>query len=222
MTKRQIIYDPRQVPAHGGKTATVFLVNEAPGPDEADTGIPLYGQQGANLYHALRRSGIEWAMAQGQFAWPVAAQDTVRLGLKRQFLACRKAHITCTNAYDRWPRQDGGKARFCTPGHAELLSPANLERLRQEANDAHQVILICGKAAYLACTGQEMQDASTHERQPVGDGVLHNINSRLNANFKAGWYMGHTRRWLMSPESSFKALRACAAVVGWALNSDWG
>ncbi len=50
--------------------ALVSLMNEAPGPSEATSGVPSFRQQGANIFHALRRAGISWAVAHQTFVWP--------------------------------------------------------------------------------------------------------------------------------------------------------
>jgi hypothetical protein len=44
-------YDDRVVPSHGDAIGPVaLLVNEAPGPSEASSGIPSFGQQGATYF----------------------------------------------------------------------------------------------------------------------------------------------------------------------------
>lgn len=54
-------YDPHIAPAHGSAEATVYLLNEAPGSVESYYQIPSIGDQGGNIYRALRRAKIRWA-----------------------------------------------------------------------------------------------------------------------------------------------------------------
>jgi hypothetical protein len=139
----KVSYDHRLVPAHGKDSlAAVFLMNEAPGSDEASSGIPLFGQQGANLFHALRNAGIIWAANHQIFTWPkngTGSQDT-RHSQKREFLVTRAKYITCTNAYPYWPTPKDNSANFCPPLENDVRSDVNIDRIRGEISSTHSVM----------------------------------------------------------------------------------
>jgi hypothetical protein len=127
------IYDSRFVPVHDDKIgASVFLMNEAPGPSEAISGMPSFGQQGANIFHALRNAGILWAVAHKKFVWPknVPAQQSERHRQKADFLTSRARYITCTNAFPRWPKPSINSEKFCPPLEADVVAPENIARIR--------------------------------------------------------------------------------------------
>lgn len=99
-----VSYDHRIVPAHGEKHGPkVYLVNEAPSQNEAEAGIPLFGQQGANLFHAFHGAGIAWTRQLDKFVWPqgIRIDQSRRHVLKATFLSERAKHVTCTNAYQQ-------------------------------------------------------------------------------------------------------------------------
>jgi len=130
-----VLYDSRFVPAHGRDFhAQVLLMNEAPGPDEAVSGVPLYGQQGANLFHALRAAGIVWAANFGKFIWPRNDRNLhgVRQRKKRSFLATRAQYITCTNAFPYWPKPSDNIDSFCPPLKEDVCGIENIERIKGE------------------------------------------------------------------------------------------
>ncbi len=209
-------YDPRIVAAHGDELASVMLMNEAPGPDEADGEIPLFGQQGANLYHALRKAGVPWAAAHGTFVWaktPVAAAD--RLAKKAAFLSSRAKHITCTNAYAQWPKSDADGRGFVSPAAIDVLSASNLARIQAEVCPTHRVLLLCGANAYLACCGKTLMSPQSRERTELTEAELAHVNQRLGSAFDAGWYLGHTRRWNMHQAAIGNALQRVAVQAGW-------
>lgn len=216
-----VSYDARYVPAHGkDAAATVLLMNEAPGPDEAASGIPLFGQQGANLFHALRNAGIAWAVIHQKFTWPKNGADRqdVRHRQKREFLASRSKYITCTNAYPYWPKPNDNSAKFCPPVKNDVLSDNNIERIRGEILPSHSAILICGGIAYMACTGEELFRPSLREYSELTQNEIQITNARFNANFSKGWYMGHTRRWSMNQQKAAYALRELAKFLNWPLS----
>jgi hypothetical protein len=217
-----ISYDSRFVPAHDKEfSAPVLLINEAPGPDEAASCIPLFGQQGANLFHAFRNAGILWALTHKKFRWPKNGEDrqNERHRQKKEFLITRAKHITCTNAYPYWPKPNDNSAQFCPPLESDVLSIKNIERIRDEICPNHEVILICGQYAYLACTGNELTHPSKRESSELTQIEIQRTNSRLKSNFKKGWYMGHTRRWSMNQRNISCALNCLAKYLNWPLSS---
>lgn len=216
-----VSYSDRRVPSHGSVSARVLLVNEAPGPDEDKALVPSFGQQGASVYHALRRAGVHWALAFPTFRWPKSAPLRLapslasRVNMKRAFLEERARHITCTNAFDRLPRPTDGSAPFCAPLPSDVCSPENLARLAAEIHTQHSVALVCGISAYLVVTGNALNDPSKREYTVLTANELSAVNTRLKSNLRVGWYMGHTRRWSLKPHVCSQVLQAVASVVGW-------
>ena len=214
-------YSDRVVPAHGEADAPVMLVNEAPGPDEDRAGIPCVGRQGGVIYREARESGWPWALGAPAFSWPIlddAKGDpdyAARLDAKARFLALRARHVCVTNAFDRWPRPEGGDKAFCEPAAEEVLSGANLARMRGEATPARRVLLVCGRLAWLACTGEAIERPAARENDRLSAGELATINERLAARFTHAWYMGHTRRWSAHLGETRAVLREVAAAAGW-------
>jgi hypothetical protein len=214
------VYDPRPVPAHDDKIgATVFLINEAPGPSEATSGIPSFGQQGANIFHALRSAGILWATAQKRFIWPKngATEQSERHQKKAEFLKLRASYITCTNAFPQWPKPSINSEKFCPPREEDVVAVENIARIRNELKSTHRAILICGAHAYLACTGNSLLHPSTREASELNSVEVRALNERLQSNFEKGWYMGHTRRWSTKKQEVSRALRQLAQFLGWPL-----
>ena len=213
-------YHPREVAAHGAASATVFLMNEAPGPSEAESGIPSFGLQGANIYHALRKANINWAISTPSFVWPRGEGQTERHRLKEEFLRLRANHMTCSNAYSRWPRSNSTAKGFLHPKAPDVLSSKNIDRIQREVRTSnHHILLVCGKFAYLACTGREIFKPSSIESTPLTLIELQNINVRLQSGFQEAWYMGHTRRWLTHAEKTVGALHSISASAAWQLST---
>jgi hypothetical protein len=218
---RQVLYSDRSVPCHGYLSARVLLVNEAPGPDEDIALIPLFGRQGANIYHGLRRAGVLWAVNFPAFKWPsgtplrLSSSFMSRLNMKRAFLEERARHIACTNAYDRLPRPIDGSAPFCAPLQSDVCSPENLARISREIKSQHSVALICGISAYFAAIGQKLDKPSKRDCTPLSTCEINTFNARLKSNLRAGWYMGHTRRWTLNRRRCSQVLREVASVVEW-------
>lgn len=216
-------YDPRDVPAHGEASATVLLMNEAPGPLEAESGIPSFGPQGGNIYRALRRAQVQWATSAPSFAWPQkrpkgqSAQELIRHGFKADFLRERACHMTCTNAYSHWPKSSPEANDFRPPREFDVLSEENLLRIRREVRPNHGVLLVCGTYAYLACTGTTLLQSSKRELSLLDSVELQRVNDRLQSRFQTGWYMGHTRRWSLHAQDTTSALRSVANDVAWVL-----
>lgn len=216
-----VSYSDRRVPCHGSVSAKILLINEAPGPDEDNALVPLFGQQGASFCHALRRAGVLWAAAFPTFRWlnraPLRLTPSLalRADMKRAFLEERARHITCTNAFDRLPRPTDGSASFCAPLPSDVCSPENLARIAAEIHTQHSVALVCGTSAYLVVTGNALNDPSKREYTVLTSDELNALNTRLKSNLRAGWYMGHTRRWSFKPHQCSPALQAVASVVGW-------
>ncbi len=121
------IYDSRTVLVHDANVgASVFLMNEAPGPDEAASGVPSFGRQGANIFHTLRYAGISWAVTHQNFVWPIKngdPQQSERHRHKAEFLATRARYITCTNAFPRWPKPSINSEKFCQPLEGDVIAP---------------------------------------------------------------------------------------------------
>ncbi|MBP6366088.1 MAG: hypothetical protein KA343_01970 [Nitrosomonas sp.] len=213
-------YHSREVAAHGTARATVFLMNEAPGPSEAASGIPSFGQQGGNIYHALRKANINWAIAAPSFVWPRSEGKTERHHLKEEFLRLRANHMTCSNAYSRWPRSNSTAKDFLPPRAHDVLSSENIVRIQQEIRTAdHGILLVCGRFAYLACTGKEIFHPSLMESEPLSLVELQSINKRLQSVFQEAWYMGHTRRWLTHAEKTVVALHTISKSAAWKLRT---
>ncbi len=216
----KITYDPRFVPAHDMiNHGQVLLMNEAPGPDEAASRIPLYGQQGANLFHALRDAGIKWAVDHEKFTWPRndAIHHESRQHQKKSFLATRSKFITCTNSYSYWPKPTNGAHNFCPPLKEDVFANANIERIQMEIKHSHSVLLICGVYSYLACIGNDLTHITDRVFEELTEDEIEIANTRLNSHFKKGWYMGHTRRWSLNKQKSTNSLRALAKFLNWPL-----
>lgn len=213
-------YHERIVPSHGDATGpTVLLMNEAPGPSEAISGIPSFGQQGANIFHSLRAAGIFWASARRRFVWPRNGEvsQSEQHELKAAFLVDRAKYMTCTNAFARWPRPTGQPKGLCKPLNADVLSADNLNRLKGEIAPTHRAILVCGLSAYLACVGTELAAPASRELTQLTAVELSSLNERLGARFTRGWYMGHTRRWSLHGTETADTLAMVASFVGWDL-----
>ena len=218
-------YDSRHVHAHGHRSGpVVLLMNEAPGPQEAVSGIPSFGLQGANIFHALRNSGIAWASAHTNIAWPQKGEagQSAQHGLKAKFLEDRSANITSTNAYPKWPKPSEYSSKFCSPADADVLSAENIQRIKREVAPTHRVILICGASAYLACLGCKLPRPASRERTELSVEELEEVNDRLGSSFEKGWYMGHTRRWSLRSSETWDALQEVARYVGWPLTGATG
>lgn len=216
-------YDFRTVPAHNGNPgASVFLMNEAPGPSEAVTGIPSFGQQGANIFHALRKAGISWAAAHKKFCWPKDGplDKSKRHQQKAAFLASRAEHITCSNSFPRWPKPANKPNGFCPPLEKDVASTSNINRIIGEILPTHRVILVCGAMAYYACLGKNLHSPATREGSALSVEELQMLNARLHSNFEYGWYMGHTRRWTLKAGQTQPALKLIAKHVGWTLETS--
>ncbi len=214
-------YDSRFVPAHGESSATVFLMNEAPGALEAESGIPSFGAQGGNIYRAFRKAGIRWANISTAFVWPQKMPTSIRSlerhSSKAEFLHERAQHMSCTNAYSYWPKSGTDASDFLPPKKSDVLSATNLLRIRREVHPNHAVLLICGKYAYLACSGVPISYPLERECTPLSSEELTTINKRLQSEFKIGLYMGHTRRWTLHLERTTAALISMANDAAWIL-----
>ncbi|HNT26842.1 MAG TPA: uracil-DNA glycosylase family protein [bacterium] len=216
-----LYYDQRIVPVHGDANATVFLINEAPGPCEAYEGIPLVGTQGGNLYRALRKAGIGWANQFDNFAWPSKTMKDYkspdkmqnRFELREKFLALRAKYIACSNAFPRWPRPDKDSNDWVAPECKEVLRKSNIARLRKEILPNHRVILVCGAHAWLACFGESLSRPARKERRRFNKEELDKINKRFSSKFSDGWYMGHTRRWSLNADSTPRVLKKVARIA---------
>jgi hypothetical protein len=222
-----MVYDNRDVPIHGVNGARILLVNEAPGPQEAEYRKPLIGSQGGNLYRTLRAAGVPWASefnAGQKFDWPTKAQTRYKnlastkssFGLREQFLHLRQHHIACTNSFPRWPKLSIDSNGFVAPQASDVLSAENLQRLKRECalSDFH-VLLLCGQYSYLAFLGRPIQNASKLERTQLPHMDLDAINKRLRSRFKCAFYMGHTRRWSLSQQATCRTMKEISGLVGW-------
>ena len=219
-------YDGRIVPAHGNSEATVFLINEAPGPCEAYYLIPSVGDQGGNLYRALQRAGIVWVQQienLEKFKWPKLIQDQYKhpeemkqiFELRDQVLAVRAKFIKCTNAFNQWPRSSYEACDTVDPAVADVLSSQNIDRLASEVPEQHKVILVCGAFAWLSCLGYPLSSPAMREHSRLSKDELQIINKRFKSDFSSGWYMGHTRRWSLDTEKTSRVLKEIAQNAGW-------
>lgn len=214
-------YDPRVIVAHGDDCASVMLMNEAPGPDEAESGIPSFGRQGGNIFHALHKAGVAWATAYERFVWPTTAKaSAVRHARKAAFLSTRARYLTCTNSYPQWPMPKAQGRAFVRPDAVDVLAIANLERIQTEIRPSHHVILVCGASAYLACFGEPLARPSAREGTQFESDELARINLRLHASFQFGWYLGHTRRWNTQEAAIHRSLRCVSMQAGWTGSSS--
>jgi len=218
-------YDPRIVPAHGNPEATVFLINEAPGPREAYYRIPSVGAQGGNIYCALRKAKVKWATDFPMFSWPRLIRECYKspdkkleaFELRDKFLAIRATYIKCSNAFHLWPRSSPQVCDFVDPSRDDVLSASNLDRLRKEVPEKHRVLLICGEFAWLACHGTALLEPAKHEGNPLSFEELQVVNCRLRSSFTNGWYMGHTQRWSLNSSRTSTILTNVSQVAQWML-----
>ncbi|WFD08665.1 uracil-DNA glycosylase family protein [Tepidibacter hydrothermalis] len=206
-----MIYDSRIVDIHYDtmvNSIPILLMNEAPGPREAESGIPLFGHQGSNLYRTLLNFNINWVANfnnNQSFTWPIKLRDEYKkltlknetnLILKDDFLNLRKKYIACTNSYPRWPKSSPDSTDFVDPNKRDVISNDNLERIRNEIQLVQpRILLICGEFAYLACTGNVLQNPAQLEFQEIIENDKDQIELRLQYKFELIIYMGHTRRW---------------------------
>jgi len=222
-----MIYDQREVKLHSKSEAQVLLVNEAPGPREAESGIPLYGSQGGNLYRSLKKANVPWADSFNNritFSWPVQSKNGYKtfsdkqekqFKLRREFLKVREKYIACTNSYPYWPKSLKGSRDFCSPAKSDVLADINLKRLQTEASNNFKVLLVCGKFSYLACTGEVIENPGIHEGKELNETILTQINVRIGASFEYGWYLGHTRRWSLNQNKITVILAKISSLLNW-------
>jgi len=216
-------YDPRVVPAHGSPEATVFLINEAPGPREAHYLIPSVGPQGGNIYRALRKAKIDWATDFPLFSWPNLIRENYKrpgkklkaFELRDKFLEVRASNIKCSNAYHLWPRSSSQALDVVDPSRDDVLSDSNLYRLRNEIPEKHRVLLICGVFAWLACNGTTLSEPAKREGTPLSSEELQVVNDRLRSSFTNGWYMGHTQRWTLNSSRTSTVLTDVSQAAHW-------
>jgi len=90
-----------------------------------------------------------------------------------------------------------------------------LKRLTSEISSTHQTVLICGASAYLACMDEKLASPAKRELTALTPEELSRVNQRFKASFTSGWYMGHTRRWLMRTSETTRTLRTIARSAGW-------
>lgn len=204
----------------------MFLMNEAPGPSEALAGIPSFGQQGANIFHALRKARISWVTQYEKIVWPriyhdiISSRDQNRYCVKSKFLVTRAQYITCSNAYPYWPKTSANSSDFVNPDCKDVLSEENLNRIKTEIHPNHRVLLLCGEVAYQACYGSGLATPhiATREGTPLTEEDIYKINGRLGSCFAHGWYLGHTRRWSLNPPRTSSSLQAVALQVDWQID----
>lgn len=200
-----VYYDPRRVEAHGSPIAKVYLINEAPGPREAVSGFPSFGDQGGNIYRALWRCNISWAKEfndNSRFSWPKFNDDHYhnqtgkqKVDLRKKFLDIRRQYITCSNAFDQWPKPSRDSECWVAPDITSLRSDANIERIRAEISQTHDVLLICGCCAWQTIFLDKLENANGQIGRKLTCLEVSKVNSSLNSLFKLGFYMGHTSNW---------------------------
>jgi hypothetical protein len=221
-----MIYDLRTVALHSECNAKVLLINEAPGPREAESGIPLFGSQGGNLYRSLLEAEIGWALQFNngiKFSWPTKEKkDYVKFTgvhenqfkLREKFLELRKNHLGCTNSFPNWPKSSEVAIDFLQPNFNDIVSDSNLARLQSETTANYNKLLICGECSHIACTGKRPENPSKMEGCKLSEPLLIDINNRLKSSFKEVWYMGHTRRWSMKKTVIDSALKQIFKISG--------
>jgi hypothetical protein len=215
------IYSSKQVPAHGATDAPAVLINEAPGPQEDQAGLPCFGAQGGELYRALRHAGIPWATHNSEFSWPskplsqLDVDGLAREAARKEFLVERGRRLLVSNSYASWPRPANGKKNFCPPAPGDVLSPGSVQRLATDLAGRHQVLLIGVSMAYLACVGSVLITPAKREATQLQAHELLAANARLGASFESGWYMGHTRRWVGAAVGITQVLQSVARSVRW-------
>lgn len=226
MNAQQVWYCSKSVPAHGRKDAAVYLIAEAPGPCETESGIPLAGTQGGNLYRMLCDADIAWANEFEQshrLRWPTKTRPRDYMDeqsahaaflLRDSFLELRKNWLKCSNSYDRWPQSREGKGDFRRPADIDLLSNQNQERIRKEVASACY-LLVCGESAWKAVTGERLRNPSSREGCHLTWDELKAVNSRLQSGFQSGWYLGHPRRWSLHQSKIKKCMSEIALSAGW-------
>ena len=195
----KVNYDHRLVVAHGSETATVYLLNEAPGPREARSGIPAVAQQGGNIYRALIDANITWATNFNhgrRFSWPrydsprdyaKPHRHVTQFALRDAFLAVRGRYVKCSNAYPYWPKRDGVADGWEDPEPSDILCQRNLQRISCEITRDMTVLLVCGEYAWLARTGETLDHPEQMEGQALSANHLARINKRFKASFSHAW-----------------------------------
>lgn len=221
-----MIYDERVVKAHGQFSASVYLMNEAPGDNEAISGVPLFASQGGVLYRLLKKSNIKWALSfngDQNFKWPTKPQDQYvqpqkkenDFNLRELFLLVRAEYITCSNAFDRWPKRNTTSNDDSDPLDSDVLSISNINRIKNEITTNHEILLICGEFSWLVCFGESLRYPSKKECNMLTENELKILNTRLDASFQAAFYMGHTRRWNLKEPRVIGILSFVAQRQGW-------
>lgn len=134
-------------------------------------------------------------------------------------MAHRCNYVTFTNAYNRMPLNVAG--RICAPDPVDVLAPANQARLRAEIGDHHRVLLICGRLAWLAYTGQpqrsggfSLKSVSSFQQLQLSAALCKQLNTRLGSSFTSAWYLGHSRNWHQYPVLD-AALKQIGRSAGW-------
>jgi uracil-DNA glycosylase len=107
-----------------------LCIGEAPGPRGADkSGVPFFGDRaGAPLYRALVAANA------CTLPEPVATLPWDGARFAEQGLKPILRGVALGNAFDRCPTDDGKK--FRAPSRAELESPENMQRLRDDVHRA--------------------------------------------------------------------------------------
>lgn len=218
-----MVYDERVVDMHHKGETSVMLMNEAPGPEEADSGIPLFGRQGGNVYSMLSKSNISWVTQWNNlhpnFRWPVKNENEYKklnneikrnILWKYDFLSERAKRISCSNSFPKWPKSSKNAQDFVDPLIEDVLSEQNIGRIRNEIQRANpKILIICGEFAFLACVGQTINNPKLSEGKVLCKTTIDIINTRFQSNFNKVWYMGHTRRWSLNSnviQNAFKQI----------------
>jgi hypothetical protein len=98
---------------------------------------------------------------------------------------------------------------------SDVGSPENIMRLAGEVHQQHLLVVLCGVYAYFAATGTTLLEPAQREYTTLSSDEMKTLNTRLKSNLRAGWYMGHTRRWSLSAGKCSEVLREVASVLGW-------
>ena len=224
-----MIYDSKVVKVHHFGKTPVLLINEAPGQEEAYSGIPLYGAQGGNVIRLLIKANINWAknwsLNHPDFSWPIKQgnhyskltnQIKRNLADKQDFLDLRRKYIACSNSFPQWPKLSLEGNNFIEPSSSDIISCENLYRLRKEVKSTEPIILlVCGNSAYLACAGVSISSPSKIAGTQLLGQIKNVINERIRHDFKEIWYLGHTRRWSLNQSLIINCLASLKTTLGW-------
>lgn len=231
-------YYPERVPLHAAGPTKALLVGIAPGPQEAISGFPMIGSQGGTLYRFLCKAEVSWAKDFEAFSWPIkmpqemktgdpryltkffyprnATQLEKRLNLRQQFLDLRAQNLAVSNSVPYWPfPKKWPENTFADPHEEDVLADANLDRFRNELNEANpDVLFLCGyEPLMLVCGFQKRRIEEDEWSQRVGEHLKGKYRAaglkRLRQTTLKIIYLGHPNRWNFgnNPERVLQVLK---------------